>query len=237
MATDSATATSATSLTMRGLELERGLAALERGERSADAPELAPRPGGEHFGPRLALHHQRARKDRLAAALLHRERFAREQRFVEREPGIRDEMRVGRHAIALAEDDKIAARHVGPGDAPRLSVAHDESARAGQVAQRLERALGLPFLQHRDRHDDQDRRGEHQGLVKVAEREVQPCRREEQEKHRLAHHFHGDGSRAAALARRESVRPLRGEALSRLCRGQTLGIQSLARTLWPKPRV
>ena len=61
---------------------------------------------------------------------------------------------VGGDAIALGEQQHVAAHHLAPGDAHRLAVADDERARAGEVAQGLEGALGLALLVERDADDD-----------------------------------------------------------------------------------
>ena len=63
---------------------------------------------------------------------------------------------VGRDAVALGEHDEVAAHDLAARDAPPPAVADDERARARQVAQRLERPLGLPLLEERDAHDDED---------------------------------------------------------------------------------
>ena len=51
--------------------------------------------------------------------------------------------------------------------------AHDERARARQVAQRVQRPLGLPLLVEGDADDDEDEAEEHERLLHVAEDEVE----------------------------------------------------------------
>ena len=88
-----------------------------------------------------------------------------------------------------------------PGDAQRRAVANHQRARAGQVAQRLERALGLALLHHGDRHHHHDRGSEHQRLAHVAEQEVDQRAGDEQQEHRLAQDLERDGERAALRRR------------------------------------
>ena len=184
----------------------RGFAAFERGERDADAPELAARVRGEHFARAWPFttsvpREHRRRRARFATG----ERFAGEQRFVERQPGAWREARVRRHAVAFAEDQQVAAHHFARRRCawPRRRAPR---ARAGSTRSRSASSARSAFLSCSTviATTTHDRGREHQRLVQVAHHEVQPRRRDEQQQHRLAHHLGGDCDRAAALARREA---------------------------------
>ena len=69
-----------------------------------------------------------------------------------------DQHGVGRDPVALREDQHVAAHHLASGDAPARAIADDQRARAGEVAERGERPLGLALLDERDRDDHYRRR-------------------------------------------------------------------------------
>ena len=75
-----------------------------------------------------------------------RDRLSGQERLVDGDAGGGEEDTVGRHAVALGEDDDVAAHHLAPRDAPLLPVADHKRSRAGEVSQRLQRPFGLALL-------------------------------------------------------------------------------------------
>ena len=65
-------------------------------------------------------------------------------------------------AVALGEDDEVAAHDLAAGDAPLHAVADDERPWAREVSQRFQRSLGAPLLDDGDGHDDEDEAEQHQ---------------------------------------------------------------------------
>ena len=63
---------------------------------------------------------------------------------------------VGRDAVALGEDDEVAADHLAAGDAPLPPSRIDQGPGAGQVAQGVEGPLGPALLDDGDAHDHED---------------------------------------------------------------------------------
>ena len=66
----------------------------------------------------------------------------------------------------------------------------DRSLQAG------EGVLGAPLLQDRDQQDDDNRRGQHDGLAQVAEHDVDRRGGDQQQEHRLRQHLPGDAGEA-----------------------------------------
>ena len=56
------------------------------------------------------------------------------------------------------------------------AAADHERARAREIPQGLEGALGLVFLIERDPDDEKDRREKRDGFLGIAEEEIDPCR-------------------------------------------------------------
>ncbi len=160
--------------------------------------------------------------------LADRHGFAREQRFVGPHAIGRHQQGIGRHAITLAELEQVAAHHVAPGDALRLAVADDQRARAGEVAQRFDGALGLALLVQRERHGDDHEAEQRQALLQVAEDEVERARREQQQEHRLAHRLGRDRQQRAVLPAGQRIGAVLGQALGGLgCAQARIGVSRL----------
>jgi hypothetical protein len=191
-----------------GLLLEKRLFGLDRPERLPDLSDLGSHANRPDLGDPLALDDQRARIDereivsagcrdrrflrgravaRRGGHFPHRHRFAGEERFVDGKIERGEKRRVGGHAVAFLDDEKIAADHLAPRDPLLHTVAYHESARAGEISQRLERAFGLSLLIERDPHHDEDEEEEHERLLQIAEEEIEHAARDEHEEHRLAH--------------------------------------------------
>ena len=176
----------------RGLGLQPGLFAVEGREGDADAPELGMHAGRGHQRAALPLDHQRAGVHRGPGTFFGRQRFAGQQRFVHGQVVRGEQGRVGGHPVALGKQHQVAPHHLRAGDPRFGAIADDEGARAGEVAQRFERALGLALLDHRDHHHHDDRGRQDKGFGQVAENEVDARACDEQEEHRLAQNLERD---------------------------------------------
>ena len=204
-----------------GLLLERRPLLLHRLERLSDLAEFAPKPGGLHTTDPVALHHHAPRIDEgqvipagpsdrrypVPRRLANRYGFPRQEGFVHREVRARQEQGVGRDAVSLGEDQQVVPDHLPSRDSPPLPVADDQGPGAGEVAQRLQGALRLPFLVQGDPHHDEDEAEEHQRFLHVSQDEVDRAARDEQEEHRLADDAEGDCENGAPLRRGEFVVP------------------------------
>ena len=77
--------------------------------------------------------------------------------------------------------------------------ADHQRARAGKIAQRLQRPLGLALLVQRQSHDDEDEAQQHQRLAGIAQQQVHGSASDQQQKNRFAHHRESDGEQAAGF--------------------------------------
>jgi len=162
----------------------------------------------------------------IARALAHRNGFARQQRLVGRQMRRGLEPCVRRHAIAFLHAQQIACNYVAAGNHAPLAVAQNLRARARQLAQRLERALGPALLIERDRDHHEHREQERQRFLDVAERDVDHTRTDQQQEHRLAHDFPRDRPGAARFRRRQLVGSVACEARRRFDAGQAPGARA-----------
>jgi hypothetical protein len=139
------------------------------------------------------------REEPVPDALANGHRFSCDERFVGskvaplRHPG------VGRHAIALCEHDKVSLDQLSPGDANALAVSDDEGAGARQVAERLERTLGLSLLEEGERHDEDHEPEEHEAFATVADGHVDAAAHQEEQGHRLTHEREHIGQEPTAV--------------------------------------
>ena len=214
----------------RGLPLQRRAFHRQAAEGSPDAADFAARTGGRDMRRALPLQHQRAgidprqvvaagthrRRRTLCGGLAHRHRLAGEQRLVEQQVVGGNQQRIGRHPVAFAQQQQVAAHHVTPRDTQVLAIAHHQRARAGEVAQGLDRAFGLAFLVQRQAKRDQHETEQREAFLQVAEREVQGTRAEQQQEHRFAHSLGDDRQQRAALAARQRVGAVFGQPARRV---------------------
>ena len=63
---------------------------------------------------------------------------------------------VSSDAVALVQYEQVLAHHLAPGDTLLYPVADDQGTRCGQIAQRLQRALGAALLHQCDANDHED---------------------------------------------------------------------------------
>ena len=201
----------------------RGLA-LQRLKRSPNLADGAARPGGESFRQRLAAHNQRAREhDRqivaagaggrfgvriVARQFAYRFGFAGEQRFVGQQvPRFKDEG-VGGYAVALGQRQYVAAHNLPARDAQAPPLPHNQRARAGEVAQSLQHALGAVFLHNGDDYGHAGERQQDEGFARIAQRQIDRAASQQQEQHRLARDVVHDAQQGPLAAVRQFVRPL-----------------------------
>jgi hypothetical protein len=132
-------------------------------------------------------------------------RLTGEERFVNREIRGRHDHRVGGNPVTFLEQEEVVADDVASRNAALLSVADHQRPGAGQVPQLIEGTLRLVLLVQRDPRDQEDEAEEHQGLVRIAQDDVDRTARDEQEEHRLAQHFTGNRQEAAVSGGRQIV--------------------------------
>lgn len=130
---------------------------------------------------------------------------------------------IGGHAVALGQNDHVAPHHVTPGDALAQAVADHQRPRAGQVAQRLEHALGPGFLDHGDGDRQPGKDQQDQGFGPVAKRQIDQPPGQQQREHRLFQHIQNQPERAAPFGTGQGVRPLGGKPLRCFQGGQSVG--------------
>ena len=150
----------------------------ERGECLADSADLARAAGGHDQAEPGPAHHQRSGIDEgqviaagaghggglagPARCLAHRHGFTREQRFIEMQPIVLRNPGIGGNPVSFAQHDEVTHHHLAPGNAQALAIADYQRARAGEVAQRLQRALGPAFLDHGDHDRERGKGHQHQ---------------------------------------------------------------------------
>ena len=135
----------------------------------------------------LPPHHQRAGIGAGAIGKLgHRDRLATEHGFVTGQLMGLQQQAIGRHAIALGQQQDIAAHHLRRRDTLRLAISDHQRTRAGQIAQRLQHTLGAALLQQGDGHDDDHEAEQDQRLPAVAHHQVEAAGGQQEDKHRLA---------------------------------------------------
>ena len=187
----------------------------------ADFADLASRANGGHFRQSGASHHERTReylgqvvaprplRSGLRAIvprdLAHGYGFASQGQFVGLQILALQQHRVGRNPVSLGKDDEVAPHDVAAGDPLALTVANDQRAGAGEVAQCLQNALGARLLHHgdHDRHrgeGDQDDR-----LLQIAEHQINDAADQQQRQHRFAQHLDRYSKRRAPVGLREFV--------------------------------
>jgi hypothetical protein len=112
---------------------------------------------------------------------------------------------VGGHAVALAEDDKVATNQFGPGNPFLKAIADHQSSRTGQVAQAFEDLLGAGLLHNGDQHRGAGEHGKDDGLLEVAQDEVDHRGAEQQREHRLAQYLEDDAQETAPVGLGKSI--------------------------------
>ena len=171
-----------------------------------DAPQRRLPAGGSDAHQALAAHHQRAGPHRAAAGLLgHGLGLAGLQRLVQRHLVRLQHIAIGCHTVAFGQHEQVAAHHLAPGNAAELTTAHHQCARAGHLAQCVQRVVGAPLLHDGDAHDDEHKSQQRQGFVRVAHGQVNAAGGQQQQEHRFAGNFCSDTPQLAALGRAQFV--------------------------------
>ena len=162
------------------LAQQRGGGLLHLGQHVADAAHLGVRARGHHHGPRLPLRHQRARKAHAQAVaqrgigghglgvLVHRHRFAGEGGFVHPQVVGIEQPHIGGQAVARGQLHHIAGHQVGGIQVGGVAIAQHHRVRAEQVADGLQRRLGLAFLHKPDHRIQHHHGGNHARVHPVA---------------------------------------------------------------------
>jgi len=210
----------------RGLTLQSSGRRRDRAQRRPEAADFAPGAGGADLRQPMALHHQgsgidpgqsgatrgRGRCAIRRGQLADRDRLSREQGFVDHQGGRCQQQRVGRHAVALAQFDKIAGDQLARGNPAQRAAAPDERGRRTQVAQGLQRAFGAPFLdqghaEHQHHHAEQEG-----ALARLTQQQVEHGSSCQQQVHRLARGIGGDPAPAPGPGVGQAVGPVPCEA-------------------------
>ena len=207
-----------------GLCLQPWRLGLQRAERLADLADFAQCADRDHLADSGPAHDQRTGKhirqviaarpaifawsDIAIGDLAHGHGLAGQQRFIGLQVVTFARERVGRNPVALRKHDEIAAHHLPAGDAFALAIANDQRTRAGQVAQRLQNALGAGLLHDGDQdghccEDEQD-----ECFLQVSQRQIDHAAAEQQRQHRLTHDLEDDAQRRAPIRPGQLVVPL-----------------------------
>ena len=112
------------------------------------------------------------------------------------------------------------ANDVTSGNPHRNAVADDQCARARQIAQRLQRVLGLLRLVQRDADDDADRAKNGDRLFQITQEQIYDAGRNEQEQHRLTHDIDGDRQQRPRLRGGKLVGTVQGKLRRGLAAGE-----------------
>ncbi len=157
-------------------------------DRAPDPADLAARSGRGRDGESRAADHQRSRKDKrqiIAAGrggrrwelarrpLAHRHRFAGQQRLIDLYVAAFNQQAVGGHTIAFRQHQRIAAHDFATRDAAPHAVAHDQRARARQIAQGFENTLAAALLHDCDRHRQRGEGEQYERIGQLADHDVE----------------------------------------------------------------
>jgi hypothetical protein len=99
------------------------------------------------------------------------------------------EDRIGGDPIAIGKHDDIAPDHLPARNALRDLISYHQGARASEIPQRFEHALGSVLLKDRYNDSYDCRPSEHQRYAEIAQHEIDCSRSEEEFEHRLAGNF------------------------------------------------
>ena len=154
------------------LPQERRLERADAGEQLVDAAELSLAPGGDHHPGRAARHDHGPGKGHAVAvadggllgdrigSLLGRDRLAGERRLLGAQVLCVGEAEIGRHLVAGFEQHDVPRHQLVSRDHARLAAARRPGLGREHVANRVERLLGLAFLdeaeQRVEKHDPED---------------------------------------------------------------------------------
>jgi len=144
--------------------MQRARRPLLRLRQAGDASKAGPGSGGHHGGGGLPFHDEAAGMNDLARAGVGGHALTGEGRRVERERVHHLQSQIGRDAIALTQEHRVASDDVGGRDLRLHAVPQDGHAPRQQVPQALSRMLGALLLHEREHavqhHDDEHRDAE-----------------------------------------------------------------------------
>ena len=189
----------------------------------ANLADFAQRPGRNHLGDGRAAHDERAgiQKGKVIAAGTRRCRFFAaphdfadrhglpcQQGFVRLKVIDFDNQGIRRNPVALCKNDQIAAHHVPACNPQARAITDYQRARACQIAQGFQNALGTGLLDHSDQHRKAGKDEQDHCFLQVADSEVNNTPADQQRQHRLAQYFEHDPQWRALLGERQFVGPL-----------------------------
>lgn len=97
-----------------------------------------------------------------------------------------------------------------------MTTANNQSPRAGQVAQCLERAFRFAFLIQSDSGNEDNKAEQHECFPRLAQEKIDRGAYEQQQKHRLARDASGDTEHPALFCSWKFVWSVTAESLGRL---------------------
>ena len=190
----------------------------QRGERGADLPDLAGRPGCRDLGNGRSADDKAAREDHgqiLTARtgvgigrshpLADRNGLACQEGFIGRKARCLHKHSVGGHPVAFGQHDQVAACHLALGDPQPIAAPDHQRARTGQVTQRLQHPFGPRLLHHGDTHRQAGEGQQNQRLFQAAKQQIDhtPC--DQQRQHRFAQDLQHDPKGCATTRTRQFV--------------------------------
>ncbi|MCY1293257.1 hypothetical protein D9M70_425130 [compost metagenome] len=160
---------------------QRGGGQLHLLEHGADAPQLGVAAGADHQAEGLAAGHQGAGIGHAAAvaeggvdgrrlgAFLHRHRFAGQRGFVDVEVLHAEQAQVGRHLVAGGQRHHVAGHQLDGVELAAFAVAQHQGVRREHVADGVQGAFRLAFLDETDHRVDHHGEHDHRGVDPQAE--------------------------------------------------------------------
>ena len=176
------------------------------------------------MGHGAALGQGRVERQLRQGVFVHRQRFAREQRFIELEVVAAQQAQIRCHHLAALQQHGIA-HHQGFGIPQHdLAIAQHQGLHLQQLAQRMATALRFPFLQPAHGGIEQQHRSNKQGIFAVAHRQREQGRQQQHGDEwagELAHQ-HSRQSRGRSLG--QPIGAVGGQAAFRLYTAEPRGI-------------
>ena len=126
------------------------------------------------------------------------------------------QQRVSGRTLPLLQHQQIPPRHLDAGDAQTHAIADHQGARARQIAQGLQHALGAGLLNDGDDNGDQREGEEDQGLLQIAQQQIKQPAAQQQRQHGLAQHIEHDLEGRAPISGGRLVAALGGKTRLRL---------------------
>ncbi|TSE30156.1 hypothetical protein Tther_01146 [Tepidimonas thermarum] len=175
-----------------GLVHAQGGRGTQRAQGGADAADFGVGAGGAH--PR----HPLARDDQGAG------------------------VEIGRTVATGPRGRRLATHHLAPCNPPPLPIADDQRARAGEVAQGLDGALGFALLVQRQAQRDQHQTQQDQPFVQLPQNQVERGGGQEQQEHGFPGRLRNDGDPGAPLPAGQRIGAFTAQPVGRFGAGEAL---------------